>query len=188
MVRVRRQSTGNHSIPIRNSGIRRRYLLRERNRPTNNVPTQEQVNQIPIEDLSISPITVSSSPLPANIIEEPRDVHTEGYSENEYDTVLEHFLTIEVPLDDLLQAWEQEQSQRTADKQTQCGEEDFVPPPPPVTPRYSPNIESPEPNYSPVYAREYSPVLNSFPRWYILPEEYSEQTLDNTSYGTDEVD
>lgn len=176
MVRVRRRNTNNSSTPVRNPGTRRRYPLRERtrrNRPANDSLILEHNNDVPLEYLTISSIITSSSVSNPTVTNNSGGNYTVEFQESGNPTELEDLLATE---GELLQLWG-EQAPHTADKQTQCREEDFSLLPPPIIPNYSPCVDFPEPSYSPVYEREYSPVLTSFPRWYLLPEEYESELI-----------
>lgn len=175
MVRVRGRNSNNRpSFPIQNSGVRRRSTLRESrirdNHPLNNTAITLEI----VQPESNTPFEISpTSPIAPEIFAD----YEESEAGEEYIEVIETnhdnglFLEInieqpshQIPIEAYL-AWEREAELRptpnTQDKQTQC----------PETPL--------SPNFSLDYSREYSPILYPYPRWYLLPEEDPEQTVNN---------
>lgn len=184
MVRVRgRNSNIRPSIPIRNPGVQRRSILRELHTRDNHPQSNTEVTLEFVQSGDNTATILEIPPTP--IVPEILPDYEESDAEEEYVEIIpdDHddgfFLEINIeqpsvqtPIDAFL-AWEQEaeirQTPSTRDKQTQCPEIPL------------------SPNYSPVYSREYSPVLSPYPRWYLLPEEDPEQAFNNSFYTQEDL-
>lgn len=186
MVRVRgRNSNIRPSIPIRNPGVQRRSILRELHTRDNH---SQSDTEIALESVQSENNTATLFEIPSTppIVPEILPDYEESDAEEEYVEIIhdDHddgfFLeinieqpSVQIPIEAFL-AWEQEaeirQTPSTQDKQTQCPEISL------------------SPNYSPVYSREYSPVLSPYPRWYLLPEEDPEQAFNNSFYDINQED
>lgn len=184
MVRVRgRNSNIRPSIPIRNPGVQRRSILRELHTRDNHPQSDTEVALEFIQ--SENNTLFETSPTPPIVPEILPDYEESDAEEEDVEIIHDDhddsfFLEIsieqpsaQIPIEAFL-AWEQEaeirQTPSTQDKQTQC----------PETPL--------SPDYSPVYSREYSPVLSPYPRWYLLPEENPEQASNNPFYNINQED
>lgn len=185
MVRVRgRNSNIRPSIPIRNPGVQRRSILRELrtrdNRPQSDTEVtlefvQSENNTATLFEIPPTP------PIVSEILPDYEETDAEEDAEIIHDDHDDGFFleisieqpSVQIPIEAYL-AWEQEaeirQTPSTQDKQTQCPEIPL------------------SPHYSPVYPREYSPVLSPYPRWYLLPEEDPEQTFNNPFYNINQED
>lgn len=181
MVRVRgRNSNIRPSIPIRNPGVQRRSIFRELhtrgNHPQNNTEVTLEFIQSENNTATLFEIPPSSLIVPTILPDYEESGAEEEYVEIIHDDHNDGFFleinieqpSVQIPREAFL-AWEQKaeiiQTPSTQDKQTQCPEIPL------------------SPNYSPVYSREYSPVLSPYPRWYLLPEEDPEQAFHNPFYN-----